>query len=513
MITAVRLNRTIGKTSAIVAWTILATPLSVLAQSASTAPPAKTAEKPVAKPGVERKPKVLVVSPARLPVPALKYRLIPSVADLRPGDAAPIYLRIRYFDGQKALEDSWPQITQKSEWLNFSHQDFPTAEARKFIDQWLKQLQQIEFAAHKTTCDWNYTLPEQRRDAIDLALPDAQQMRTWGRLLAIKARVEIQEGKFDQALQTIQSGFAFGRHVGQGPFIINGLVGIAIDYSLFADACLDQLISEPGSPNLYWALTALPQPLIGMRNALEMERQLCENLIPELTETELARPRNPREWASLLERMHDGIATWIRRLAVGESKKYPHPANLFDGADLPTFKARVRREARKFHETTMKRTPAQLVAMSDDELIARYLADGYREFWDNQFKLGYLPVRDALPRFSGHEIEWIAIKGSPLSLFAMLLPAIQSCLMAEVRLDAKIALLRTVEALRLYAAVHGGKLPESLSLISEVPVPENPITGKPFDYKLEGDTASLSSVGPIMSLQLGAPAYTITIRK
>ena len=52
----------------------------------ATAQPAKSGEPP--------KPKVVVVSPAAEPVPALKYRLVPSSADLIPGDAAPIYLRI-----------------------------------------------------------------------------------------------------------------------------------------------------------------------------------------------------------------------------------------------------------------------------------------------------------------------------------------------------------------------------------------------------------------------------------
>ena len=36
-------------------------------------------------------PRELVLSPAAAPVPSLKYRLLPSWADLNPGDAAPIY--------------------------------------------------------------------------------------------------------------------------------------------------------------------------------------------------------------------------------------------------------------------------------------------------------------------------------------------------------------------------------------------------------------------------------------
>ena len=54
----------------------------------------------------------------------------------------------------------------------------------------------------------------------------------------------------------------------------------------------------------------------------------------------------------------------------------------------------------------------------------------------------------------------------------------------------QIALLRHVEALRLHAARHDGKLPARLCDIS-VPLPEDPFTGKPFDYTVEGTTAHL----------------------
>ena len=50
--------------------------------------------------------------------------------------------------------------------------------------------------------------------------------------------------------------------------------------------------------------------------------------------------------------------------------------------------------------------------------------------------------------------------------------------------------MRHVEALRLYAAGHDGKLPAKLSDIS-VPLPVDPVTGKPFDYAVEGATAHI----------------------
>ena len=53
-------------------------------------------------------------------------------------------------------------------------------------------------------------------------------------------------------------------------------------------------------------------------------------------------------------------------------------------------------------------------------------------------------------------------------------------------MEQRIALLRHVEALRLHAAEHDGKLPVSLSEVA-VPLPDDPVIGKPFRYEVAGD--------------------------
>ncbi len=46
----------------------------------------------------------------------------------------------------------------------------------------------------------------------------------------------------------------------------------------------EELIAQPGAPNLYWALSSLPSPVIDFRHEIDNERKLCENMIPELAE-------------------------------------------------------------------------------------------------------------------------------------------------------------------------------------------------------------------------------------
>jgi hypothetical protein len=473
--------------------------------------PAQTAPKPAVKTGELKKPMELSISPGAAPVPALKYRLLPSSADLNPGDAAPIYLRIR-FQGNKQQEDAWSRTDQKAllAWLSLPLEKFPTGEVRSFIKLWASQLEQIEFGAHRRSCDWNYTLAEQRLELISVNLADAASMKEWGTLLALKARVEIAEGRLHDAVKTLESGISFARHVARGPAMINFLHGASIA-RLMLDRC-EEFIAQQAAPNLYWALTALPRPLIGVREALEFDGRLCEFLIPELSEAELARPRSAPEWATLLARMHERIVNWSRRLWSADSAgDANHPLKIMGGSDLTEFKAKVLPLGRDALKKSRKLTDAQLSAMSDDQIVALYLADGYRTIWDDLFKGSYLPACDALREISAAQERVHASKYTPLTFFVGLVPAVWGVVVAELQLDRRVAILRVIEALRMDAA-HESALPESLTQITEVPVSDDPVTGKPFLYRRDG-SAVLLSTGPSSLPSNWDLSYRIMLRR
>jgi hypothetical protein len=104
-----------------------------------------------------------------------------------------------------------------------------------------------------------------------------------------------------------------------------------------------------------------------------------------------------------------------------------------------------------------------------------------------------------------------AAKKGPFVLFVEYVAGIYPAMMAELRLERRIAALRVIEAIRLYAAAHDAALPESLGQITEVPVPEDPATGKPFEYHRDGSSATVS--GPEAGLPPPLrPSYRITIR-
>jgi len=99
-------------------------------------------------------------------------------------------------------------------------------------------------------------------------------------------------------------------------------------------------------------------------------------------------------------------------------------------------------------------------------------------------------------------------------LYSDLMPHVREAKRTQARIEQRIAILRCVEALRLYAAAHDGKLPERLADI-DVPLPADPFTSKPFTYKLDGATALLRGGAPKGEEKNPAfgRSYEITIAK
>jgi hypothetical protein len=78
----------------------------------------------------------------------------------------------------------------------------------------------------------------------------------------------------------------------------------------------------------------------------------------------------------------------------------------------------------------------------------------------------------------------------------------------------RLALLRQVEALRLYAAAHDGKFPEKLADCG-VPLPVDPFTGKPFLYEVKDGTAHVRGTPPPREVKNPSfnVRYEVTVRK
>ena len=96
-------------------------------------------------------------------------------------------------------------------------------------------------------------------------------------------------------------GLANGRHLAQTPFFVNQLVAAAIHRSML-DRTAD-LIAQPNSPNLYWALSTLPDSLVELHRAASMEASMFTMTFPAAND--LDRPRDAEEWKKMLVQLFE----------------------------------------------------------------------------------------------------------------------------------------------------------------------------------------------------------------
>jgi hypothetical protein len=152
----------------------------------------------------------LTVSAAPAPAPALKYRLFPRTSDRKEGNAVPMYLRFAHerSDAQKkALQD------KPAQWNKLPLEKLPLDEVKEFLNGQRYNLRQLELGARRKTAEWSYTLDA--GDPIGLVLSDVQEMRMQPPLLILEARVEIAEGRFADAVRTLETGFSFSQQLSE----------------------------------------------------------------------------------------------------------------------------------------------------------------------------------------------------------------------------------------------------------------------------------------------------------
>jgi hypothetical protein len=410
----------------------------------------------------------ITVYPAAEPRPALKYHLLPEFLDRTPGNAAVDYGKVtaeRY------------TVFGSAEWWeeNYSSKiDAPLAELRGQEFQLPGIIQTLDRAARRDECDWQVPLRE--GDFYSVLLNEAQQMRGFARLLGVRARVQIANGRFDEAVHTLQTGYAVGQHVGEGSTLIHGLVGIAAS-GIMSGRVLE-LTQQPDAPNLYWALTMLPRPLIDVRRGIEAEMNAVRLTFPELCDLDDA-TRSPEYWRDSLHQFYREFAPYTENTGVYRPE---------------VLTALVIRGYPIARQALVERglSPEEVDAMPVPRVVLLHTMQTYEELRDDVFKWSYLPYWEACQRTEQADMAArSAVEGREvIPLARTLLPSIRAVHRAVARSDREIAVLRIIEALRMHAAAHEGRLPEALSDLP-VPAPIDPVSGRPFSYRLDGETAVL----------------------
>jgi hypothetical protein len=411
----------------------------------------------------------LSVSPASAPKPALKYLLLPELEEMNPGNPIQNYLKCSLEEYHFLFDKE--QFDRREKLLAMPLDSLPVNELRQHGQSALTRLDK---AARLDNPDWQILL-KLKADGLGTLLPDVQQMRALSRALNVRFRGEIAIGNFDAAIKSAKTMFAMSRHMGEHPTLIGNLVGMAI--ATEAIGSIDEMLAQPGSPNLYWALTNLPDPLIACDQGRAGERLIVGTVFNDL---KTDRPMTPNELKRFIDPL-DALLDVGAPAKPGKRIRNLLQARAKDSAKVAAARARVIESG--IPEKAVTSFPIEQLLLLDEKLECAVRFDDATKIMN----------------FPAWQFEALVEKAKPYAepaLFAdALLPGQNNVRRAKARLEQRIALLRSVEALRIYAAEHNGAFPAKL-LDCSVPVPDDPFTGKPFKYELSGKTAHLRGTPP-----------------
>src|SRR5262245_8761535 len=208
----------------------------------------------------------LTARPMAAPKPALKYQLLPELRELKPGNAAHNYLKC--FMEQRRFFYSKETVADRARYQTMPLAELPLDKLR---DYGRHALRQADWAARLDTIDWQ-DLQHVQDGGLEEVPPAIAPLQVLAAALQVRFRAEVAERRFADAIRTAKTMLALSRHLGEHPSELANLVGLWTAHLGFNT--LSEMVQQPDCPNLYWALTDLPCPLVDLRKGVHGQRTL-----------------------------------------------------------------------------------------------------------------------------------------------------------------------------------------------------------------------------------------------
>ena len=416
-------------------------------------------------------PEPVSISPANQPALALSTRLRYPAADQIEGNAA----------------ISWNQVVTAAAWnadLNAQIDNILATATDRFditlanrvlSDNYDTLAPFITVAARRDSCDWQSPF---RHQGLGTLLPELGRHRTLARLLRLRARVALQINDFQGAIDAIRNGLELAADYSHSRSAIQALVGTAIASSMLDE--LEIVASRPGAPSLYWALADLPRPFMSMSTLLLYEEAMIDFTLPVFREIEQL-PLDDERAVGLAAKANRDLASML------QSASSPASGDIAAAARIIAFYP-----AAKAWMISTGLSPTRVSSLPVSYVVIRHELAQFRLHSDQLFRWLTLPYPEAEPGLKAFLADRATHPVNNDSL-ASWVPSLEKVFGALWNLERRVAVLRATEAIRLHVG-STNSLPPSLDAISIVPVPRDPITGDPFRFRLDGDTAVI--LGP-----------------
>lgn len=449
----------------------------------------------------------LTIHPMKESKPSLKIQLLPDPTEQLNGNAAVFYLKAIGFLEQESARDQVREIYKKSaeqanatdknigelpphSYLEMHPRDYPKKEVREFLR--LMSFQELPLREARRFNEYSMYRNLQLVDSpMGYLLPELQSLRELARIQRMRCRLAIAEDRIDDAIGVIGQQVTMSHHLGQDDFLVSYLVGAATLRIALDDTLL--LLENANCPNLYWAFAQLPNPLISPERCLAVERQFLYMQVPKLKEIGTA-PLPPEYWSVFLQDFSKRTAEIDQ---FNENDGVAVVSKLQGERRLESIRKLVTENAPQAKKYLLDRgilTAETIDSYPKEQLVFLALKDHYEVNRDEHFKWVNLPyqvargkIPDANERLKSDREKYGWFTG----VSNYLLPSIDQVNVVINRTRLRIALIQTIEAIRMAGAENGGKLIESLDQ-APVPVPNDPFTNKPFSYQVTDGTAVIS---------------------
>lgn len=237
----------------------------------------------------------LTLHPANAPEPVHKYRLVPSSDEQIDVDAAPLY--------EKAIQSLHqdPLILKKMrEWRSIPTNRLPRQEVLSALRKFESSLRLVEQAARCRQCKWPAMAPGPVTDAH---MKELSKYRELAFALDVQARLQIDQGQYDEAIGTLQTSLGMAKHLGEGPTLVQGMVGLSV--AALSLKKVEEIIQVPDAPNFYWALQDVAKPPADLTKTMALEMANLKNY------NLLAR----RQFEKILKPAHDHVRLQMSALS------------------------------------------------------------------------------------------------------------------------------------------------------------------------------------------------------
>ncbi|TWU32917.1 hypothetical protein [Novipirellula artificiosorum] len=463
---------------------VMLSPAFETTQSATDAAP-RHSESPI---------KRLHLSPAAEPDPAMRYRFWPAPENRIAGNPMPFVSRAVLLTTQKFGKKNAVQHYNEV-FVRFSAMsidELPIAELREFVATYADEpLGELERAENLMSVQYDLRMQDlSARERVQMVLPEYQEMRVLGWMLAARMRLAILESRWDDFAKDCRLCFRLSEVAGQSnDLLIGRLIGYAIA-SLGLNA-IEEAITRTDCPNFYWALASIPvNDLFEIRTSIEFESVLLSRYFMA-------------DQASLHPSIGEAAARdRIKQIAEQASKmSVPSEFGNYDRNTAHLLAGLYAVVLKESSRETLASTPrwkeaANAISTSEAVLLATQLRVlRLRDSWVKWTLLG----DENWDRFGDNAEAAIRQRGDftdpALMVSQMLIPAAVPARRAARRSIQSHHFLCAIEAIRMHA-VFAGELPTTLNALQVVPAWNDAISREPFGYTRTSRTTATMTRSP-----------------